>query len=1818
MITFLRNIFKIKTVVIIVLLSATFTNAQINNSDYRVTLAPESLGVCEASNNSNEIVTIKAKKSTLHTFSIKFTLPTGVEYVMGTEVITQNPGNTYSITYLNTSTVTEPKFEIRNLNGGTDDFWTLGDELIFSFQRTADCPAVNYKETGGVFKDRHEIKYKDGNIGKSVQDIDDSISSYDLLSASLSVLDINPINGLLSTAASPIFFTRPIEVVQGGNGNIQMYHHEVFVDQDIFNYQLLFNGSPLVPASSVTDGVTGVTTLIYDIDLTQAPFNIATANEDGDQQFENGEKFTFEEKFAIANCNNVNIFHDVFWGCNGAECQKSGLKSGAVLLRDQLPNLQLTQLQGSNDICATNHFRVRIENTSVDAGAIGKDVYINIGLGANNSILTSYNSNPLWAYDYQGTRTLSNVHFTNGPAAIPTFNNPSSLHPTRGSGNTIAIPPNFLVADPDGPGVGLEDLDNDGFYDDLAPGESTVIELDIDYNPRTNCSTGRFDYIGWEHLYFDVNIKNQCLEPKDAQRLDFGYRNLIRDYLRTTEIEGDKDIADGDSFQLCITPAMFSNIEINGHNALSSNADSEFTVSINVPDGVTIDASNANAGLFTQVGNTITYSTTNLRNYPNVLQNELPATNGKLCIPLAFNCAAYVATNASNTFAVGYTTNLTLKDNTGAICFNEDIHCGNFETVTTHGCFNACNGPAITTFDTQRTSAGWTDNTQSTRVDLSQAVANGYKTHNYLVGDTMKIKTKAVINNYTADKMFFEIQYSTIGNALGASTIEYLDGTINIYDSSQGTTTAVQALTSVPVVASSGDNHTARFDITSYKNLYDNLLFDSGDSIFISLNYRFNRNQPNSNLHKLTNFKGEFFTTDNANTRISCDTWSSEASVLRVTHGFGNQVERFKYCEDGVLKVWSTERSNAGDLFPNEYRPPFGFESIQVTLPQGFVFSGRAEVRNNQGTFTLANNGITFSQVGNVITITPTANFRNGDQQNTYYPRTSIWVKGSCTADITGTVAFQGNYRDFHYGANTIAPVLNSSRPLDYTKPTFTLQPVSSPIADGVNTIANFEGSIINTSSGSGSIDYNWIRVSQNPNITVVGAFDITGGGAIPLNTMQLGGVTWVEAGSIANGTKKDIRIQVNYNSCANQFIDFSHGWNCDAYPTLQEYVNLANQCYENTVQLQLAPRSSKVQIAITDQPVNRINMCDTFHIKLQVNSAQLAFLLNPRVEFTIPSGLSSLDIVSIKVKYPYNAAGTENAVYTTSGNTLNIDLLAHTVINGLGGIPGTNDALTLNDRQVELDFELKTTCDYISGTPLLFKVFADKPCGDPAEGNGSIIYSNDININGVVQPYDAFSAIALPNSADANGAHIDGCNVTETVSITTVFSDIAGQSATQTDINDFGRITIPASLSYVNGTFNSPNGVTLVSSNASELVIQYPAGLTNLQSVDFSFDVETGISGCATDANFSIINYIETGGLTCGAASCVNSIVNTGTSTELIDILKPSIVGTGGSTASITSFNANNNYSLSVNLTNNGLDAPSGYAYQIYCSDNAGNPTGAPIHSGTLSQAIAANAIITENINFTSNTICNVSNGVVFVINPSASDCMCDTLQLHIPLDAAPIDALDDAFSTNENIAVSGDIFANNGNGQDILGVTPTTITTNTSPAHGTLVINADGTFTYTPDANYDGTDTFTYTITDSLGQTDTATVTITIIPDPEADLSLQKTVSNASPNQGDIITFTLTIANNGPSAPTNLQVEDDLPIGLTFQSANPATGTAIFNAGTRQLVWSLGGYILPVGNTIAVKYTVRVDTCGDFTNQAEITSSSLPDPDSTVNNSN
>ncbi|MEQ8320498.1 MAG: tandem-95 repeat protein, partial [Rhodospirillales bacterium] len=80
--------------------------------------------------------------------------------------------------------------------------------------------------------------------------------------------------------------------------------------------------------------------------------------------------------------------------------------------------------------------------------------------------------------------------------------------------------------------------------------------------------------------------------------------------------------------------------------------------------------------------------------------------------------------------------------------------------------------------------------------------------------------------------------------------------------------------------------------------------------------------------------------------------------------------------------------------------------------------------------------------------------------------------------------------------------------------------------------------------------------------------------------------------------------------------------------------------------------------------------------------------------------------------------------------------------------------------------------------------------------------------------------------------------------------------------------------------------------------------------------------------------------------------------------------------------------------------------------------------------------------------------------------------------------DAHDAVAAVNEDGTISGQLTANDPNGD------PLTFARSAEPLHGTAIVNADGTYTYTPDADFSGSDTFTFSVTDPDGNVDTAKV--------------------------------------------------------------------------------------------------------------------------------
>ncbi|MEA3414962.1 MAG: Ig-like domain-containing protein [Thermodesulfobacteriota bacterium] len=91
-------------------------------------------------------------------------------------------------------------------------------------------------------------------------------------------------------------------------------------------------------------------------------------------------------------------------------------------------------------------------------------------------------------------------------------------------------------------------------------------------------------------------------------------------------------------------------------------------------------------------------------------------------------------------------------------------------------------------------------------------------------------------------------------------------------------------------------------------------------------------------------------------------------------------------------------------------------------------------------------------------------------------------------------------------------------------------------------------------------------------------------------------------------------------------------------------------------------------------------------------------------------------------------------------------------------------------------------------------------------------------------------------------------------------------------------------------------------------------------------------------------------------------------------------------------------------------------------------------------------------------------------------------------------ITAVDDVYTTSKqqtlNVAAPG-VLAND---ESTNGSTLSAIKVS-DPAHGTLTLNADGSFIYIPDDNFNGVDSFTYKVNDGIADSNVATVTINVL---------------------------------------------------------------------------------------------------------------------------
>ncbi|KRF20541.1 hypothetical protein ASG90_18315 [Nocardioides sp. Soil797] len=154
-------------------------------------------------------------------------------------------------------------------------------------------------------------------------------------------------------------------------------------------------------------------------------------------------------------------------------------------------------------------------------------------------------------------------------------------------------------------------------------------------------------------------------------------------------------------------------------------------------------------------------------------------------------------------------------------------------------------------------------------------------------------------------------------------------------------------------------------------------------------------------------------------------------------------------------------------------------------------------------------------------------------------------------------------------------------------------------------------------------------------------------------------------------------------------------------------------------------------------------------------------------------------------------------------------------------------------------------------------------------------------------------------------------------------------------------------------------------------------------------------------------------------------------------------------------------------------------------------------------------------------------------------------TVTITVSASNAPPVAVDDHVTGDEDIPMTGNVLTNESD-PDGDALTASLVL---APVNGTIVLNADGSFTYTPNANFHGPDSVTYSITDGHGADDTAMLFLQVVPVNDAPVAVEDTATTPSGNSVD----------------GNVLTNDSDPDGDALTASLvlvPVNGTVVLNA--------------------------------------------------------
>ncbi|WP_254519195.1 RHS repeat-associated core domain-containing protein [Aquimarina sp. Aq78] len=1369
--------------------------------------------------------------------------------------------------YPNSNTASQIKFSIPDIpaNGITNFTYTAKGSCTLLTEFDA---ATQTNETFVVRND-NSVAYK-VNAGAE-QTVTGTSESYNVNFPELFVKvkdqDVNIQVGILEKDTDGSVFNREVEVINSGLGAVNEFRLYVDYDANIdFKELKLSSGLVLSPigAAVISPLGAGLQRLTYVITNFSSVGN-------GNNLFEQNEKLVFIDQVSLdsTDCHSsMPTNYTAVYGCNSTFCEaiddKDATSVNYLSFVTGTPKFTTKRIvEKSGDLCG-DPIRIKYE-------------YTNIG---NNSVEASADT----AIDISFL-SLSDIFHQMGTNNFR-INGNLLIHDEIILGNQYYyyLNENIFRSDPDGVGVGLDDVDKDGFYDDLPVGATLTIdvELNLDFAPSF------FENINSFIAYLALRGKsNSCnagiYSVANLTRLNTLERNSASDKVPNELATDQTAILE---FNVDYSRLL---LDFDGGITVANNYVSRFTL----PEGYEI----VKVDWFDRGFNPVEVPASSIGN--NTYEVRGGGKQGKYEVTVKVACSDSLVETIED---INWDMYVDVCNDYTTLELIKIAHTSSSIFTVFERCTTDPGGPGggstcdfeTEVFEVKRNTFGYIENHNG----LDYYTVNQLNTVPKVNKDTQGINLEAV---YPSDKIlvnslgslktdqgesYNEISFEMAFNLPDGISTEIVshsdDGTLLV----NGTSYVLKS----PIVTIDNNRIKYRYtvSITSVSG--------SGISLEVKgLQLQVAKKSDISlskGVYNLSVFRGKFLGKNSINEESCGKSKGSTLSLYIPSATLNVSTGRNITCNlRDYLMGYSSFSATGSDDFVNEYRPLLLNKSIEYKIPEDYIVKELFHSYSGINT-PIPHNFLSAPQI-NIIDMGETIVLN--DSKNRDGASVSVIYEPNCS-DPSYEIPPNGNRKPYSFDVNYIEYIENPLEIVKHSVSTGTsiekqsIERYNIPfeispniVQEGFERTTDWSVQFCNRSTSGSSwavINNPWISLelkegdestilvgAKDQNNNVIPAEDIIFYGPInPRSGKPRNMLVQLKGSRISKDNCLIIYPIAEYRVCENdveQDIDLISSWACDSWPlsgeafdTEAELTAVNSIINDGALTCQFEVKQNIVTLRYKtggiDWEVNRVgnevDLCEDIAFDVKVVSSKFANVYDTNVTVDLPVGVSASDVNAITYTYSgvsatvpasfiqQNVSGTQDLIIKASDLVTSLlvasgDLTDATesTIPGIR-LPGKNE--------INFRINLNSDCNYNPGKPVQFFLEGTTNCSE----NINLQFDRFIPLKGLTTP---------DITVDITGSNFLVCNDSNEVTIAVVNASVNPIAQQQL------VVTLPTGVTYGNEVsgFPAPTSTTAttVTWSLTDLdtnknqTFKINTRLTNLSGTSFEYQAETIQNGQAT-----------------------------------------------------------------------------------------------------------------------------------------------------------------------------------------------------------------------------------------------------------------------------------------------------------------------------------------------------------------------------------